>query len=99
MRHQIIFSSEALRHLEFFDVRDQRIILDALEVQLRHQPAVETKNRKLRRPNPLAPWELRIDEIRIYYNIEVLEMPVVNIIAIGVKRRDRVFILGEEADA
>lgn len=47
-------------------VRQQRIVLDAVDRQLAHQPAVETRNRKPMRPNPLAPWELRIGNLRVY---------------------------------
>ena len=48
------------------------------------------------RPNPLAPWELRIDELRVYY--EIVEDPeaVVTIVAVGVKQRDRILIGGKE---
>ena len=31
-----------------------------------HQPAVEMRNRKPMRPNPVAPWELRIGNLRVY---------------------------------
>jgi len=41
------------------------------------------------RPNPLAPWELRLGNLRVYY--EVIE-DVVFIVAVGVKERQRVRI-------
>jgi mRNA-degrading endonuclease RelE of RelBE toxin-antitoxin system len=46
------------------------------------------------RPNPVAPWELRIGILRVYYEIEAAEI-VVRILAVGVKERDVVRI-GEE---
>ena len=48
------------------------------------------------RPNPLAPWELRIGELRVYY--ESMEDPeaVVTILAIGIKERERLLIAGKE---
>jgi len=55
---------------------------------------LETKNRKPMRPNPVAPWELRIGILRVYYEIEAAE-PVVRILAVGVKERDVVRIGGE----
>ena len=45
--------------------------MDAVEERLGHEPAVETRNRKPIRPNPLAPWELRIGNLRVYYDVEV----------------------------
>ena len=63
-----------------------------MDEQLVHQPTVETRNRKPMRPNPLAPWELRIGNLRVYYDVEEDPEPVVYIRAIGVKERDRVRI-------
>jgi len=65
--------------------------LDTVEKQLRFQPTVETKNRKPMRPNPIAPWELRIGNLRVYYDLDELE-PIVLIRAVGIKERDRVRI-------
>ena len=50
--------------------RQRAIVLDAVDEQLTHQPTVETRNRKPMRPNPLAPWELRIGVLRVYYDVE-----------------------------
>jgi mRNA-degrading endonuclease RelE of RelBE toxin-antitoxin system len=46
------------------------------------------------RPNPVAPWELRIGILRVYYEIEAAET-VVHTLAVGVKERDAVRIGGE----
>jgi len=66
--------------------------LDAVDDQLIHQPAVETRNRKPMRPNPVAPWELRIGNLRVYYDLEEEPEPVVYVRAVGVKERGRVRI-------
>jgi mRNA-degrading endonuclease RelE of RelBE toxin-antitoxin system len=47
------------------------------------------------RPYPVAPWELRVGNLRIYYDIEEQPEAVVLIRAIGVKDRNRVRIGGE----
>jgi mRNA-degrading endonuclease RelE of RelBE toxin-antitoxin system len=72
--------------------RQQAQILDAVEGQLTHQPTIETRNRKFMRPNPLAPWELRIGLLRVYYDVEDDPEPVVVVLAVGVKMRNRVRI-------
>jgi hypothetical protein len=63
-----------------------------VDKQLIHQPNVETRNRKPMRPNPLAPWELRISNLRVYYDREEDPEPMVYIRAVGVKERNRVRI-------
>ena len=47
------------------------------------------------RPNPLAPWELRVEQIRVFYDIEQ-NVAEVQIVAIGRKDGNRLFIAGEE---
>lgn len=47
------------------------------------------------RPNPLAPWELRIGTLRVYYDVEDEPEPVVYVRAVGVKERNRVRIGSE----
>ncbi len=72
------------------------IVLDAIKVQLRHEPVRETRNRKPLRPNPLAPWELRAGALRVFYEVDAEEANLVNILAIGIKRGNRLLIAGEE---
>jgi mRNA-degrading endonuclease RelE of RelBE toxin-antitoxin system len=57
---------------------------------------VATRNRKPLRPNALATWELRIGELRVYYEITQDPEDVVTIVAIGVKDGNRVRIGGME---
>jgi hypothetical protein len=50
------------------------------------------------RPNPLSPWELRLGDLRVYYDIENEPGPTVYINAVGIKRGNRVFVGGKEID-
>jgi len=50
------------------------------------------------RPNPIAPWELRIGNLRVYYDIEEQPEPSVTVVAVGKKIRNRVIIGGEEVE-
>jgi hypothetical protein len=45
--------------------------------------------------NPVAPWELRIGDLRVHYEVSDEPQPTVTVLAIGVKERDRVRIGGE----
>lgn len=66
------------------------------EMQLRDEPLRETRNRKLLRPNPLAPWELRVGPLRVFYEVDAEEADVVNVLATGIKSANRLFIAGED---
>lgn len=60
--------------------------------QLIHQPTVETRNRKPMRPNPIAPWELCMGDLRVYYEAAEEPEPVVYIRAVGIKEHNQVRI-------
>jgi mRNA-degrading endonuclease RelE of RelBE toxin-antitoxin system len=64
--YRIEYSPNCEHHLRVLPARDRIIVLDAVEEQLAHQPDVRTQNRKRMRPNPLAPWELSIGNLRVY---------------------------------
>ena len=71
-------------------------LLAAIERQLLHEPLNETRHRKPLRPNPIAPWELRVQQLRVFYEVAGGETGVVRILAIGRKRRNAVIIGGKE---
>jgi mRNA-degrading endonuclease RelE of RelBE toxin-antitoxin system len=93
--YRIAYSPESEDHLRALATRDRVIVLDAVDEQLAHQPTVETRNRKPLRPNPLAPWELRIGDLRVYYDVEDDPEPVVHIRAVGIKDHNQLRIGGE----
>lgn len=92
--YAIEYSSEAEEHLQILTKRQQKTVLDEVDEQLTHQPTVETRNRKPMRPNPVAPWELRIGHLRVYYDVHEEPRQLVIVLAVGVKERDRVRIGG-----
>jgi len=81
--------------MRWLTARQQTIVLDAVDRQLLNQPNVETRNRKPMRPNPVAPWELRIGNLRVYYEVNDDPERTVVVLAVGIKDRDRVRIGGE----
>jgi mRNA-degrading endonuclease RelE of RelBE toxin-antitoxin system len=95
MSYEVRFSRDAERQLSGLDARDRSILLDAIEDQLTHQPGVPTRHRKLLRENPLADWELRVGEYRVFYDIDG-DPGIVMILAIGVKSHNTLRIEGEE---
>ena len=93
----IEYSPPSREHLAALSAGQRASVLDEVDVQLLHQPTVVTRNRKPLQPNPLARFELRIAELRVYYEVNE-ERRRVEIRAVGIKDRDRVFIGGEEID-
>lgn len=92
MKYRIEYSPETESHFRYLSKQQQMTVLNTVEKQLQYQPDVETKNRKPMRPNPLAPWELRIGALRVYYDFEAEPKRVVYIRSIGIKRRNDVRI-------
>lgn len=95
MPYRIEYSPDAEEHLRFLTARQRATVLDTVDEQLTRQPTVETRNRKPMRPNPLAPWELRIGKLRVYFDIEEEPEAVVYIRAVGIKEGNRVRIGGK----
>ena len=96
MAYEIRFASTAKRHLQKFPVGERAVIVAAVETQLSHEPLVETRNRKRLRPNPIAPWELRVRSLRVFYEVD--QPGVVTVLAIGEKRGSRLYLGGEEME-
>lgn len=94
MTYEIEFSEDSERQLAEFAARDRRTVLDFIETQLSHEPTVPTKNRKLLRPNPIAAWELRIGDFRVFYNVEQQRILVI-IVAVGRKTHNELTIDGK----
>ena len=93
--YQIEFTPEALDDLQLFRKPEQKQIIEGIEVQLKHEPQVETRNRKMLRPNEVAEWELRLGKYRVFYNVHDQVM-IVSIGAVGFKIGNLLFIRGEE---
>jgi hypothetical protein len=84
-------------------------VVDTVERQLTDQPQTPTRNRKRLRPNPIAPWELRIGDLRVFYDVAA-ESPSdsgddeseadgrVFILGVGVKRGSRLWLGDEECE-
>lgn len=92
MKYRIEYSPVTENHLRALTARQQVTVLDTVEVKLQHEPNIETRNRKPMRPNPVAPWELRIGNLRVYYDIQERPERIVFIRAVGIKERNNVRI-------
>lgn len=82
MRYEIILSPESVEDLKQLDVHVSAKVKELIEVHLRHEPTKGSKSRikklrGLRRPQ----YRLRIDEIRVFYDVEGNRVEILAIIS------------------
>ena len=99
-RFTIIFAPKTLAHVDVIERKDHRLIRETVDRQLSFLPGQVTRNRKpLEQPAPFgATWELRFgpdNRFRVFYEVKS-DAQVVEVLAIGIKERNKLFIGGEE---
>jgi mRNA-degrading endonuclease RelE of RelBE toxin-antitoxin system len=94
--YAVDFAESVEGHFRSLTARERVTILGAIERQLLHEPLKETRHRKPLRPNPIAPWELRVGQLRVFYEVAGTESGVVRILAVGRKHRNALMIGGKE---
>ena len=87
MAFEIQFAESVTEHLRALTPAERARVLDAVARQLVHEPLAETRNRKPLRPNPVAPWELRVGSLRVFYEVASDTPKFVRVLAIGKKTR------------
>jgi len=92
---RIELSDSALDDLRSFRKTEQVLILDSVETFLAHDPLVETRRRKPLRSNPIASWELRIDQFRVFYDVDA-GAEVVLIKTVGWEEHNTLYFRGKE---
>jgi mRNA-degrading endonuclease RelE of RelBE toxin-antitoxin system len=97
MPFSIEFSRRARDNLKALRKRDQQIVYDAIVVQLVDQPDKSTRKRKQLEENELAPWELRVGDFRVFYDVDRKAKRVV-VLAVGQKTHNTLRIGGEEIE-
>lgn len=96
MKYDVRFVPSADEDLDYYKAREQGIIVNAVGKFLGTDAGVETKRRKQLRPNPLAPWELRIGNYRVFYEIRGEAM--VRVLAVGHKVHNELLIRGQRVE-
>jgi mRNA-degrading endonuclease RelE of RelBE toxin-antitoxin system len=97
MGYEIRWSPDARDHLQLLPANQRALVLDSVERHLTDQPAEPSKKRKLLAENPLATWELRLGELRVFYDVKA-PGNAVEVVAVGVKEHNRLRIGGEEVE-
>jgi mRNA-degrading endonuclease RelE of RelBE toxin-antitoxin system len=93
MEFAVNITPSARADIRFFKVYEQRIIASAIRTFLTRDALVETDRRKLLESNSLAPWELRIENYRVFYDVDD---DTVHIIAVGHKNHNDLYVRGKK---
>jgi mRNA-degrading endonuclease RelE of RelBE toxin-antitoxin system len=81
MRHEIILAPEAVADLRKLKAHMRAVVRDALETHLRHEPTKTSKSRIKRLRGVRRPqYRLRIEEVRIFYDVSEGAVEVLAII-------------------
>src|SRR6266566_3804781 len=96
MKFFIRLTESAIEDLDFFGKSKRRIISDGIALFLTYDANVETRRRKPLRPNRIAPWELRIEDHRVFYDFEGDD--IVKVIAVGHKEHNDLYIRGKKVE-
>jgi len=99
-RFDLIYAPQVKTHLQAIERKYHSLIRRTIETQLQFEPNLETRSRKsLKRPAELeADWEIRLgpdNRFRVFYSVEQENRQVL-ILAIGIKRGDKLIIGREE---
>jgi len=97
-RFDIEYALQTKNHLRSIDRKHWSLIRETIKQQLSFEPDVRTKNRKPMQRSSFFSWEIRFgskNQFRAYYDINH-EQWMVNVQAIGVKIREKVYIAGKE---
>jgi mRNA-degrading endonuclease RelE of RelBE toxin-antitoxin system len=96
VQFQVVFTPGAEADLAHFRAADRRLIIEAIRTHLTTDADSEGRRRKKLAPNPVAPWELRVGNHRVFYEIE--GDATVTVLALGVKDHNDLFIRGRKVD-
>ena len=102
MAYEILFADETDEHLAALNTGQKNAVFEAIALQLPHEPTRKTRKRKPMDPDKrafIAPWELRVGNLRVYYAVEDVPSPKVVIVAVGIKVRERLRIGGKDVES
>jgi hypothetical protein len=96
----LVYAPVVVEHLSAIDAKFDSLIREKIEEQLLYEPDRETRNRKpVEQPAAFqAEWEIRFgphNRFRVFYQIRHEDREV-HVVAVGVKKRNRLLIGGEE---
>ena len=97
MKFRLVIADEIDEDLIYLRNKERNTAITAINERVAQEPDRITKHRKQRRSSSIATWQLRITNVRIFYDIELdtLGLPVVIVRRVGEKVGNRLRIGGE----
>ena len=96
MRYVVEFTPTARGDYQYLRTYEQRIVLEGARRYLELDADVESKKRKRLGKNELAPWELKLGRLRVFYRFEA--QGLVKVVAVGFKIHNELYIRGRKVD-
>ena len=82
MRYEMILAPEAVEDLNALKAATKAAVQEALETHLRHEPTKVSKSRIKRLRGLSRPqYRLRVDEVRVFYDVTGTDVEVLAIVA------------------
>ena len=82
MRYEILLAPEAVQDLNALKATVKASVRQGLETHLRYEPTKVSKSRIKRPRGPLRPqYRLRMDEVRVFYDVTDTTVQVLAIVA------------------
>jgi mRNA-degrading endonuclease RelE of RelBE toxin-antitoxin system len=82
MRYEIVLAPEAIEDLNALKAATKASVTESLETHLRHEPTTVSKSRIKRLRGVTRPqYRLRVDEIRVFYDVVGTDVEVLAIVA------------------
>src|SRR5437899_11740575 len=102
-RFTLSFAPQAIEHLDLIEPKYHGLLRRTINEQLTYAPTQVSRNRKpLDQPAPFAAsWELRCgpdNRFRVFYEVDSAGHEV-QVLAVGVKDRNRLLIGGKEYES
>ena len=95
MRYAIRFAPGTTAHMRALTARQRANVYDAIEKALVHEPLAQSRHRKRLRENEVARWELRVEDLRVFYDVDT-QAGVVRVLALGRKEGNHLWIAGRK---
>lgn len=96
MGYGISLTDGARADIEYFEARERRIIVAGILTHLSTEAEASSRRRKQLRPNPIAPWVLRVEDYRVFYVVG--KDAFVTVVAVGRKEHNDLMIRGKKVE-
>jgi mRNA-degrading endonuclease RelE of RelBE toxin-antitoxin system len=96
MPYTVIITPDAREDIRYFKPYEQRIISQGIRTYLTNDAFIESKHRKSLGENAIAPWEVRVENYRIFFKPDDEDTNSIVIVSVGHKEHNQLYIRGRK---